>query len=534
MLLVSNEKTYSRGLSAIDINNIHPLYEASGEDGNHKSADIFHATVQKEIDAQVKAGICTAFRTAPFNVIISPLGVVIKKSDIAKGKTVTGISITNQQSLDAVNASFTKQRMPAIKGRPINDVTASGINAALYTPPFSNSGIEDAIALISPDCFMGKLDVSRYFHQFPLAPSSRWLFWFSFGLLFYRMNRVIFGAGPSPYFTSTYGAEIRRWIQHAKIPSTHFCDDYFTVGKDFKHTDIRLQLIASFFLALGFLMAEEKKEIGQRLVYLGILFDSVNMILSFDRLAASCFRSELMEALANIKTGKHLTLGEIRHIAGKMSHFSQVCQAGRLHIRYWWAYFHHGTSLSPAGLVHLFDDSEWWLQQLYAWSQGEHSGCEYPILSSSVLATDSQKVVVLQSDASGPHGFGYIWGFLDELDPLYYAAQWSVGESALCDSSSHFAELRALDHFISTTNITGKVLFWVTDSQSAVYSVNNGSCHEPQSLDLLSSILSRCDLLHISILAIWVPRDLNLLPDYLSHLAYNLNRREAAGQSSEL
>ena len=151
-----------------------------------------------------------------------------------------------------------------------------------------------------------------------------------------------------------------------------------------------------------------------------------------------------------------------------------------------------------------------------------------------MLANDPQKVVILQSDASGPDGFGYIWGFLDELDPLYYSAQWSVGESALCDSSSHFAELRALAHFISTTTLTDKVLFWVTDSQSAVYSVNKGSCHEAQSLDLLSFVLSRCDLLHLSILALWVPRDSNILPDYLSHLAFNLNSDATAGRSSDL
>ena len=381
---------------------------------------------------------------------------------------------------------------------------------------------------------MGKLDVSRYFHQFPLAPSFRWLFWFHFGLLFYRINRVIFGAAPAPYFTSGYGAEVRKWIVHAAIPSTHFCDDYATVGDTFKHTDYRLALIAAFFIAIGFGMADEKKEIGQRIIYLGVFFDTVKMILSFDPLTASSFQSELVSALAAIRAGQHLSVGEIRHIAGKLSHFSQVCQAGRLHIRYWWAYFHHGPALSPAGLEKLFQDSEWWLLQLHAWSQGGHSGCEYPILSSSVLATDPHKVVILQSDASGPDGFGYIWGFLDELDPLYYAAQWSVGESALCDSSSHFAELRALVHFISSTTITNKVLFWVSDSQSAVYSVNNGSCHEPQSLDLLSFILSRCDLLHISILAIWVPRDFNLLPDYLSHLAYNLNSSETVGRSSDL
>jgi hypothetical protein len=421
-----------------------------------------------------------------------------------------------------------------VKGRPITDASATGANEAMATPPFSNSGIGDAVALIFPGCVMGKLDVSRYFHQFPMAPSSRWLFWFFFGALFYRLNRAIFGAAPCPYFTSGYGAEVRKWVLHANIPAAHFCDDWFTVGAKRFNTKEFLRQIAAFFVACGFSMAMEKEEMGQRLVYLGVLFDSIRMVLSFDPAAASSFASELREAVANIKLGKHLTDSDKRHIAGKLSHFSQVLQQGRMRITYWWAYFHHGASMSEGGLILLYRDSEWWLRQLDAWSEGGHSSCEYPILSSSVLASDPRKVIILQSDASGPHGFGYIWGFLEEIDPQYYSSQWAQGELALCDRSSHYAELRALDHFVRTTVLTDRVLFWITDSQSAFYSVNKGTCHEYESRDLLSSILSRCDLLHISLLAIWVPRDYNILPDYLSHLAFNLHRSEKSGRCSSL
>jgi hypothetical protein len=281
-------------------------------------------------------------------------------------------------------------------------------------------------------------------------------------------------------------------------------------------------------------MAEEKKEINQRLVYLGILFDSIRMILSFDPLSAASFAIELREAVGKIRNRQQLTSGQIRHIAGKLSHFSQVCQQGRMKIQYWWAYYHYGVILSDAGFAGLLRDSAWWLQQLDAWSEGGNSGCEYPILSTSVLQTDLQKVVVVQSDASGPDGFGYIWGFLHTMDPQYYSAQWQAGETVVCELSSHFAELRALAHFVATTVLTDKVLFWITDSQSAVFTVNKGVCRESQSRELLSSVLSRCDVLHISILAIWVPRDLNILPDYLSHLAANLHRSEQGGQYSSL
>lgn len=107
-------------------------------------------------------------------------------------------------------------------------------------------------------------------------------------------------------------------------------------------------------------------------------------------------------------------------------------------------------------------------------------------------------------------------------------------EENICDTSSHFAELRALQHYVTTTTESNKILLWVSDSQSAVYSVNNGSCHEQVSIDLLSSVLSSCDTKHIYIIALWIPREQNLLPDYLSHLAFYINSENTSGRISEL
>jgi hypothetical protein len=517
----------------IDIPSIKPLYDATGPDGNHKSASIFPATIQKELDAQVELGICTPFKFPVPNALIAPLGASLRSSDKAKALAITGIKITDQTSIDTVNSILVSKAIPKIKVRPIHDATSVGINAASYVAHFSNSGIDDAIPLISQNCFMGKLDVSRFFHNFPLAPEIRYLFWVFFAYIFYQMNRVIFGLGNAPYFTSAYGAEIRRWILHEKIPGVHYCDDHFTAGQTYALVMAYLKAIGFIFEAIGFSIAMDKFEIGQRLVYLGVLFDSIKMTMSFDPLSAAGFHSELSLSLTKITAGRHLTHGEIRHIAGKLSHYSQVCQSGRCHIRWWWIYLHYGSSLSQKGTQHLLADSEWWLDLLAVWKESDFSGIEYPIFSSSFLM-DNNMIVILQSDASGPHGFGYISGYIDDLNPSFYSARWLRGEEDICDNSSHFAELRALSHYVTTTTESNKVLIWVSDSQSAVYSANNGSCHEQVSMDLISSVLSMCDIKHIYIIALWIPREINLLPDYLSHLAYYINSEATAGRISEL
>ena len=517
----------------VNVSSIAPLYVATGSDGNHKSASIFPATIQKELDAQVKLGICTPFPAPLQGVLVAPLGASLRNRDRIKALSITGITLTDQISLDKVNSILSDMGIPQIKVRPIHDATAVGINEASYVPHFANSGIEDAIPLISQGCYMGKLDVSRFFHNFPMAPEIRFLFWVFFAYIYYQMNRVIFGMGNAPYFTSGYGAEFRRWILHERIPSVHYCDDHFTAGVNYAKTLAQLQAIAFIFIAIGFAIAMNKFEIGQRLIYLGVLFDSINMTMSFDPLSAAGFHSELSLSLSKIASGYHLTHGEIRHIAGKLSHYSQVCQSGRIHIKWWWIYLKCGSALSQSGIQHLMSDSYWWLDLLNVWKDSTFAGIEYPIFSSSSIM-EQNMIIILQSDASGPHGFGYISGYLDSLDPMFYSARWLLSEEIICDNSSHFAELRALSHYITHTKDSNKILIWVSDSQSAVYSVNNGSCHEQISLELLSSVLSICDDKHIYIIALWIPREENLLPDYLSHFAFFINSEATGGRISEL
>jgi hypothetical protein len=516
----------------IHVPSILPLYAATGADGNHRSASIFPATIEKELAAQVELGICTPFLEAPPGVLVAPLGASLRSSDRMKAVAITGITLSNQETLDQVNVILLEKGHSKIKVRPIHDATAVGLNAASYVAHFANSGIDDAIPLISEGCYMGKLDVSRFFHNFPLAPEVRFLFWVFFGSIFYQMNRVIFGLGNAPYFTSGYGAEIRKWILFRKIPAVHYCDDHFTSGENYASTKANLAAIAAIFLSIGFAIAMEKFEIGQRLVYLGILFDSIRMTMSFDPLSAAGFHSELTLSLSRIIAGDHLTHGEIRHIAGKLSHYSQVCQSGRIHLRWWWIYLHYGSKLSVPGIEKLVRDSEWWLELLHSWKDAKFSGLEYPIFSSSAVM-GANTIVVLQSDASGPHGFGYISGYLDALDPPFYSARWMHSEERICDTSSHYAELRALQHYVTTTIESHKILLWVSDSQSAVYSVNNGSCHEEVSLELLSSVLTLCDAKHIYIIALWIPREQNLLPDYLSHLSFSINSESTSGKVSD-
>ena len=136
---------------------------------------------------------------------------------------------------------------------------------------------------------------------------------------------------------------------------------------------------------------------------------------------------------------------------------------------------------------------------------------------------------MIASDASGIDGFGYYWGNIDAEDFSVYAKKWGGKYEFV---SSHTGELQALRHFLEFNfDKDCKVLIWITDCLSAMFTVNKGRCREESGLKVLEDVLQMCDDYKVQLLALWVPRDSNMISDYLSHLCVILNRDEYEGRS---
>jgi hypothetical protein len=168
---------------------------------------------------------------------------------------------------------------------------------------------------------------------------------------------------------------------------------------------------------------------------------------------------------------------------------------------------------------------------LQCWATGDQLGCEYPILSFSEVADNPDLLQFVQSDASGIDGFGFFFGALHTEDPDFIARSFPE-DYAFC--SSHNTELTAFASFIGSAVSSNCILIWITDCLSAVWSINKGRCFEPEDLVILDYILEIADTKKILLIALWIPRELNELADYLSHLSAILNRQEVSGKLSAL
>ena len=240
---------------------------------------------------------------------------------------------------------------------------------------------------------------------------------------------------------------------------------------------------------------------------------------------------QMQAYLRSLKEGRDLDVGTIRHVAGCLNWYSEVLQSGRARLRTWWLYCRFRNQLSVALRVLLLEDTQWWIAVLKVWSEGNVSEREYLIMSTEELLSQPNRIWVLQSDASGPHGFGYLQGGLNDENPEYFSKVW---DTDYLFHSSHDGELQALKHFVEGTLIRDKFLVWISDSLAAVWSINKGRSHTLISLDTIEKILGGCDSKGLLLVGLWVPREYNQTADYLSHLSFVLNRSENQGSLSGL
>ena len=135
-----------------------PQYDSTG---NSPAVDCYAASHRTAIQKQAAFGAIQpvpepAFAAGeappppPFGCVVSPSGAVLKSSDRARALALTGITLTDQQSLDAANEQLAARGFPKVKIRPVVNLTQSGVNAAAAPRPFSYPSVDDAIAMLTP------------------------------------------------------------------------------------------------------------------------------------------------------------------------------------------------------------------------------------------------------------------------------------------------------------------------------------------------------------------------------------------------
>ena len=529
----SMRRCVTHGWHPTFIGKIRPLYVSHG---NSPKVALFNRSVRKEFDMMVANQVVQSgsLRIAGRygQAYFSPIGVVLKNSDISRAMELARVSVKDQGSLDRANLILHDMCLKEMKIRLTANASQPGVNASALTPPFRYPAASHATALIIRNGYMGKIDITRYYYMFGFADESTRFFWFYLYGLCWRFLMVFFGFSAAPYHISTWSAEFQCWFSARGIPCCHMMDDWFVAAASAAACDRHLAEITAIFVSIGLVIQQEKTERGQVVEYLGITYNSVTMKLSFAKAQCVAMALELQSSLYLISSGRSPSASIIAHICGKLTWYAGVIQSGRIKICSWWALMRlHGAPMSESLQSQLVSHTNWWIATLQCWARGDLVGSEFPILSYSEMLDRPEILQFVQSDASGVDGFGFFYGAVTEEDPQYVARAF---DTQYIFVSSHHAELTAFSSFIQHDAPSSCILIWLSDCLSAVWSVNKGRCFQPTDLIVLEHILLHADIKHIQLIALWIPRDSNELADYLSHLSSILNRQEIRGKLSGL
>lgn len=505
-----------------------PLYHV---DGNYSSTADYAEGVDEELKAMLSSGAIVACEDEEGQVE-HPLGAVIKMSDKTRARALLSLVVDGQKSLQVINQRFKTLGLPKVKIRVTMDCTATGVNLAAGVARFTYPGVRQGVAIVRPGAYLGVCDVSRYFHSFPWALDMRRLMRIRWRNQQYECWGLSFGFALCPYYCSAWSAEFRRWVLAELGPCAHMVDDWLLVASGAEEIRDKCAALAALFASCGFGMAVEKCKYGTSVKYLGVVIDTAAMRLRIDKDQALGTRLLLQDAARRIQAKQRVGHTTLYHLAGKLNWFAEVIQSGRLHTHSFWDYLRATDELKVPRRTRdrILHDISWWIGTLVSWEAEDTSGLEYRILSAEVLQQDPEALYVVQSDASGSDGMGYHHGYASPgATRRYGSAQWGAEG---VPTSSHAMELRALRVCLEREALPrhGLVLLWLTDSASAAMSVNKGNCANTEGLAELERILAVCDQRGYEILAAWIPREDNVLADYLSHLSALLAMDRVEGE----
>ena len=502
---------------------------------NYPGFYLFPDTTNKEVQKMHDNNViksCKSLDIDPDSIIINPLSVVVKNSDIRRTLLQVERNITDGDSLVEANDLLVKAGFAPVKCRVIMDLTKSGVNGAIIdSVPFKFASFNDFLNVISKDCWIGKTDIARFFYNFSMADNVIKYFGVSIDDIPYCSIKCCFGFTLCPYFCSTFAGEVARWCRLMGLLVASYMDDFVTVGVSYEQADINLSRLEETIKDVGFPIAPNKREVGQSLVILGFLVDSKSMTIRVDEIQARGLLLTLEDCLSKIRENLALIPHSfVHHICGKLNWFCEIVQSGRCYLRSWWLYLKHGSKLNSSVVKELIKDTLWWMSLFDSWSNSK----DHPIKFNIVKNTDTKELLLFQSDASLEHGFGYVYGRVhDKKEGIrFYSQPWD--QTYQWFNSSSLGELQAVIHFVRHNPIRNRTIVWLTDNLGNAWAINKGRSltHEPNTL--IKTLFNICDIQNLILLSLWLPREVNTFADTLSHISFYRNVRSLSGSVASI
>lgn len=213
----------------------------------------------------------------------------------------------------------------------------SALNDLAVNWKFSYQSIQDAISIITPSCYLAKIDLSNAYRSVKIHPDDfevsglAWTFSGDNTPSIMYDTRLMFGARLSPAIFNELTQAVCRIMKSKGVNGiVAYLDDFLIISKTKDECHKQMHCLMETLRYLGFAI-NYSKVMGpaQCLTFLGIELDTVTCSVRLPEDKLSKFISEVKLMHSSKSTSKR----ELQSLAGKLSWASQVISGGRPHLR---------------------------------------------------------------------------------------------------------------------------------------------------------------------------------------------------------
>ena len=378
-----------------------------------------------------------------------------------------------------------------------------GLNERLREYKFRYTDFPFILSHLREGCFMAMVDLRSFYLQLPMAPEFTKYLSLRDPLTgeLLRYLRLPFGLSTAPAWASAVSAEVRKVMLARGVKAVFvYLDDYVCIADTYEECLAALKILLGVLQELGVAVAQEKVVMPtQRADILGIGVDSERMKLRVREAHVEYTAAAIREILRQGRLSKT----KLRSLCGMFTWISPMVRGSRPYVRSMWDMQKKlkrkrgRISLTPAAKA----DLRWWARAL--------SALEDTKFEVSWADQSRRRVVVLASDAAGDHGWG-VW-----VGERLYSGEWTEEQLPWSVPLKELAPpVRAVEELASGWG--GALVVLATDSITNAYAINAGSSTTGTGTAWLKRLAEVERATGIDVVALWLPRELNIIPDALS------------------
>jgi hypothetical protein len=400
------------------------------------------------------------------------------------------------------NKERTKFRLIHDASRPYG----AALNDFADHDPFKYQSLQDAIDLVKPGYYLGKVDLKNAFRSVGIcqdnycATGLKWRFSGDDNYTYMVDRRVIFGGRRSPEIFNDLSQAVLSIMRDKGYHNiVCYCDDFMIVSESFNECQRVMQELMLVLRSLGFSI-NYSKVLGpaQKLHFLGIELNTIDMTLALPREKLE----EIHLCLLRLINRPKVTKRTLQSLVGKLSWATQVVYGGRFHLRR--LLDRIGSLRMPTHRTRVTQemraDMEWWLAFM-------------GVFNGHTRMVDSRPSAPLTMDAcpeaAGSHFMGHsLYTPWKQCWPEAYPLHINHKEIlALEPAATAFAPLWA-----------NKTIYVHCDNRCAVYTINKGLSKHPLVMASLRRVFWLSALYNFRLKAVYYPGSSNRIADSVSRL----------------